>query len=189
MKAANTTTGTKTATRLTVLALAMVLVVGCGWQLRGSTALSDVMDSLHLTGSDRYTPLMTTLRQRIDAADIQLAETTAGADYTLAITDETLDRRVASVGADALASAYELTLTARFDVLDASGQPLARGLTSRVHRSFNASGGDSQEQALVTEELRGALARQLLRRLQAVIKAAPEPEPTDEEPPRGETDS
>lgn len=158
--------------RFFILCLIM-LCAACGWQLRGTVALSSTVENLYLTGEDSFGPLMTELRNRLEAEGVELSDSPIGAQYTLRITRETNQRRVAALGADALASAFELTLTANFDVADNSGQIIAGGLTSLVTRSYNASGGNrTQEEALILGEMRQELAQQILRQLQAVINAA-----------------
>lgn len=157
--------------RVSVLAL-LLLLVACGWQLRGTVALSNNIDSLYLTSDDDYGPFMVELRNRLQANDVALADGPLGAQYALLITDQRQERRVAALGSDALASAYELTLTVRFDVLDHTGMIIARNLSGRVTRSYNATGSSgAQEEELILREMRAELAQQALRQLQAVINA------------------
>lgn len=163
--------------RLPVILLTIVtLVTACGWQLRGTVALSSLTDTLHITGENTYGPLLTELRNRLQADDITLTETPSEARYTLNIVQERTEKRVAALGTDALASAYELTLTAQFAVLDQRGMPIANRLTSTITRSYNASaasaGSSSQEEVLLLNEMREELAQQILRQLQAAISAA-----------------
>lgn len=182
--------------RFLIIALLILLTGACGWQLRGSVALSSLTDTLHLTSPDDYGALMVELRNRLSADDLELTETPAQARYTLRVNREQLDKRVAAVGSDALASAYELTLRAEFDVLDHRGLPIATRLISSVTRSYNASAGSAgssaQEEILLTREMRTELAQQVLRQLQAAINAAQAkgltPDPADEAPD-GETAS
>lgn len=163
--------------RLPVILLTILtLVAACGWQLRGTVALSSLTDTLHITGQDTYGPLLTELRNRLQADEITLTESPSEARYTLDIVQEKTEKRVAALGSDALASAYELTLTAHFNVLDGRGMPIANRLTSQITRSYNASaasaGSSSQEEALLLSEMREELAQQILRQLQAAISAA-----------------
>lgn len=162
--------------RLFFYGFLMVMVSACGWQLRGSVALSSMVDTLYLTGGNDYGPLMTELRQRLQANDVTLVDGPVGAQYALQVVEETTEKRVAAVGGDALASAYEITLIARFNVLNGGGTELANNLTSRVTRSYNASAGSAgsgaQEEELILGEMRRELSQQILRQLQAAINAA-----------------
>ncbi len=182
--------------RFTMIAL-LILLSACGWQLRGTVALSSLTDTLHLTSQDDYGALMVELRNRLASDDIVLTDSPTEARYTLRINRELVDKRVAAVGSDALASAYELTLRAEFDVLDQRGAPIATQLVSSVTRSYNASAGSAgssaQEEALLSREMRTELAQQILRQLQAAINAAQakglttEAPDSPEETPHGET--
>ncbi len=183
--------------RSMMIAVLILLTGACGWQLRGSVALSSLTDTLHLTSPDDYGALMVELRNRLSADDIRLTDSPTEARYTLRVNRELVDKRVAAVGSDALASAYELTLRAEFDVLDQRGIPIATRLVSSVTRSYNASSGSAgssaQEEVLLTREMRTELAQQILRQLQAAINAAQAeglvsdaPDAPDE-PPNGET--
>ncbi|WP_347330885.1 LPS assembly lipoprotein LptE [Marinimicrobium locisalis] len=159
-----------------ILLTVLTLVTACGWQLRGTVALSSLTDTLHITGENAYGPLLTELRNRLQADDITLTDSPSEARYTLNIVQERTEKRVAALGTDALASAYELTLTAQFAVLDQRGMPIANRLTSTITRSYNASaasaGSSSQEEVLLLSEMREELAQQILRQLQAAISAA-----------------
>lgn len=158
-----------------IAGLLLLALTACGWQLRGSVALSSLTDTLHLTGENNYGPLTTELRDRLQANDVTLTDSPGEARYTLDIIHEQTDKRVAALGSDALASAYELTLSAQFNVLDTRGRPVANRLQSSVTRSYNASaasaGSSSQEEALILREMREELAQQILRQLQAAINA------------------
>jgi len=188
---------------LRALVLGVALIISaCGFQLRGTVALSDSVERLYLTSDDSYGPLMTELRNRLRSNGIELTSGPIGAQYTLLITDERQERRVAGLGADALASAFELTLTASYEVLDYTGRPIARDLSSGVSRSYNATGSSgAQEEALILGEMRTELTQQILRQLQSVINAAqaqdgepeaegfaPTPVISGEEEPEAQTD-
>lgn len=156
------------------LILGLALIVGaCGFQLRGTVALSNTVETLYLTSDDSYGPLMTELRNRLSANDVELTSGPIGAQYALLITEERQERRVAGLGVDALASAFELTLSARYEVLDNTGLPIARNLSSSVSRAYDATGSSgAQEEALILGEMRTELSQQIMRQLQAVINAA-----------------
>ena len=116
--------------RSMMIAVLILLTGACGWQLRGSVALSSLTDTLHLTSPDDYGALMVELRNRLSADDIRLTDSSTEARYTLRVNRELVDKRVAAVGSDALASAYELTLRAEFDVL---AQQILRQLQAAIN--------------------------------------------------------
>jgi len=160
--------------------LVVTLLSACGWQLRGSLALDNRIDRLLVQTEDRYSLMDQALRQRLEDSGVALAENQASASHILEVTRENRQTRIAGVGADALASAFEITLSTTFDLTLADGTPLGRNLTSSITRSFNASassaGSGSREEELILEEMRRELAQQMLRRMQALVKNPPTPE-------------
>lgn len=160
--------------------LLVMLLTACGWQLRGSLALDNRIDQLLVVAEERYSPMDTALRERLEDSGVALAENQTSASHVLEVTRENKQTRIAGVGADALASAFEVTLSTTFDLYLADGTPLGRNLTSSVTRSFNASadsaGSGSREEELILEEMRQELALQMLRRIQALVKNQPAPE-------------
>lgn len=159
-----------------IILILLMLSAACGWQLRGSVALPAGVKQMHLSSEDPYNPMMTELRQRLLAAGVELTPAPLGAPYTLAITEQNRDSRVAAVGADSLASAYEVTIEVRYDILGPTGEAVALDLSSSVTRSYESdvsvAGAGAREEAMLLEEMRTELAQQILRRLQAEINAA-----------------
>lgn len=160
---------------LIILVLVM-LSAACGWHLRGSVTLPPSVEHLYVSAEDPYNPTMIELRERLLAAGVELAPSPLGVPYTLAITEENQDSRVAAVGADSLASAYEVTLEVRYDIIGPQGEPVARNLSSSVTRSYESdaasAGAGSREEVMLLGEMRTELAQQILRRLQAEINTA-----------------
>lgn len=159
-----------------IILLLSLLTLSCGWHLRGAISLPNSIEQLHLSAEDSYSPVLIELRRRLEDAGITLVDNSSDAPYSLTILEQTQDSRVAGVGGNALAAAYELTIEASYEIKRSNGELLAPDLSSSVVRSYSASavtaGADSQEQSLVLKEMRGELAQQILRQLQAQINAA-----------------
>lgn len=158
------------------LCVLVALTTACGWHLRGAIALPSNVEQLHLSAEDSFSPLMTELRERLADSGVELVPSASAAPYSLDITEQEQESRVAGVGGDALANAYELTLEARYDIRRSTGEPIAEDLSSSVIRSYNSSaasaGSGAQEELLVLREMRRELAQQILRRLLAEINSA-----------------
>src|SRR5690606_23076450 len=94
------------------------------------------------------------------------------ATLNLFILEELQDRRTAAVGADALTSAYELTLTVEYELLSAKGEAVGTVDTVTVTRTFDfiAEGASSgaREEAKLLSEMRREIAQQLIRRMSAL---------------------
>mgnify|MGYP005849632153 FL=1 len=162
---------------LTATLVTVALLSACGWQLRGNLTLDNRIDRLQVVSAERYSPMDTALRERLEDSGVTLVEDQASASHVLEVNRENRQTRIAGVGADALASAFEITLSTSFDFFLADGTPLGRNLTSSVTRSFNASadtaGSGSREEELILEEMRRELAQQMLRRVQALVTNQP----------------
>lgn len=162
--------------RLLSLCLLIAVTTACGWHLRGAIALPSSVEQLHLSGEDTFSPLMTELRERLTGSGVELVPSASAAPYTLDITEQNQESRVAGVGGDALANAFELTLEARYDIRRSTGEVIAEDLSSTVIRSYESSaasaGSGAQEELLVLREMRRELSQQILRRLLAEINTA-----------------
>lgn len=151
--------------------LLALMTTACGWQLRGSTATHDNLKSVYLSAEDVHGELMRELKQALKTNDIALAES-SNATLNLFIREELQDKRTAAVGADALTSAYELTLTVNYDLLTAAGEPVSALETATATRTFDyiAEGASSgaREEAKLLSDMRREVAQQLVRRMSAL---------------------
>src|SRR5690625_4502954 len=118
-----------------IILILLMLSAACAWQVPGSGAPAAGVTQMHLSSEDPYNPMMTELRQRLLAAGVELTPAPLGSPYTLAITEQNRDSRVAAVGADSLASAYEVTLEVRYDILGPRSEEVALDLSSRDRKS------------------------------------------------------
>lgn len=163
--------------KMIVFVLIANLLSACGWQLRGATSLPADMTSLYVTAEDAHGALITEIKQLLKANKVTAAKNSSDAPYTLAIVEETNDRRTAGVGSDALTSAYEVILSVDYEIRNSAGELLAPMTTATNTRSYNFSAGNassaSQEEAILLREMRRDIALQMLRRLQTVAKNKP----------------
>jgi LPS-assembly lipoprotein len=172
-----------------LICMLALLTAACGWHLRGTMTAQATIDRLYLTAREAHGDLVNELRQMLQAGNVSLVESADQAPYRLSLLEERSDRRVVGVGGDALASAYELTLEADYEIRDSHNQLLIPIATSSVTRSYDYSPSDatsaSQQEALLHREMRRDLAQQILRRLYAVTAngavAVPPAEPLEVE--------
>ena len=174
------------------LALAL-LTSACGWQLRGTTAVSKNLSQLYISAASTREAsaleLMTELRQLLTANHVSLITDSKAAKYALNIIEEKKDKRTVGVGSDALSSAYEITLKVDYEIR--SNNELATKATATSVRSFNYNtasiGSAAQEETLLMKEMRRDLAQQMLRRLNATITHSSPLSTTSSEPSNGQT--
>lgn len=160
--------------------LCALLLSACGWHLRGTQGEALALGDVYLTAQDLHGDLAAELRRQLGARGATLVSSPSEADYLLTIMDEDFDRRTAGVGADALASAYELIWIAHFALTDRSGQTLLAPATqSSVTRLYDQAPGASasQEERLLRSEMARDLARQILGRVQAAASTEPDTSP------------
>lgn len=158
--------------RITLLCLLLGLSA-CGWHLRGQLTPPPDIDSLHIVSAARHTELLEQITRQLDSQGIAVADDPMMGDYSLSLGNELLRRRTVGVGSDALAAAYEITMTVKYQLFDGEGGVLSDTMTASVSRSYNYIDNDpsaaAQEERLLAHEMRADLAQQLLRRVYTLI--------------------
>ena len=154
-----------------LLSLALVLSA-CGFQLRGvgdnATALPDDWKNMHLVTSNPNGEFSREVETRFAAQGIQWT-TLEDANYRLDLGAERFSQRNLSLNAEARVAEFELTMTARFSVLDADNQVIIATTEVAVVRQMENDPrnvvGKAEETRIIKAEMRGDLARQIMRRI------------------------
>lgn len=145
------------------------LITGCGWQLRGQTALPEGTESIFISASDNHGQLMSEFTQLLNANQVVSAKSTQDAQYSIYIERERDDKRTVSVGNNTLAAEYELTMKVDYRIESSSGAILVPKATAEVARSYEYDRNDviakDEEERLIKAEMRRNLVQQILRRL------------------------
>lgn len=154
--------------------IALLATSACGWHLRGQLLPPPTIDSLRITSEAQHTDLLQQLARQLNNQGVAVAEGDTFSNYTLALGEETLRRRTVGVGSDALAAAYELTLSVEYRLLSASdllmlGEPLSASVSRSYNYTDNDPGAAAQEERLLSDEMRQELVQQLLRRVFVLI--------------------
>lgn len=154
--------------RVGVLLLTLALLSGCGFQLRGADR-SD-LPAIHLLGAAQAPATYRVVRDELELLGVSL---TPSADNALSveITDERSLRR--SVATTNVIDAAEFELRLELDVSiaqDAGSMPVENTLiVERVYAVDSANlAGSFEEQALLMQEMRAELARNLLRQIEVL---------------------
>lgn len=178
------------------------LTSACGWHLRGAVDMPQDLSQLYISAVETRststnkstttfstTELMTELRLQLKANRISVIDDSNAANYQLIILEESMDKRTAGVGTDALSSAYEITLKTEYEIRTKNSARSVKATASSV-RSFNYNtaslSSSAQEEMLLIKEMRRDLVQQMLRRLNAVVR---HPETNSSEPSNGKTAS
>lgn len=172
---------------LIIALLTTTLVSACGWHLRGSSNVSLNIESVFVTAEDSYGSLVSTVKQSLTSNQVAAAQSSSEAQYTIVLSNEKHDRRTASVGNNAFAAEYELTISVDYVIQDSSGQALTEKSTATSVRTYdydrNAVVAKNEEENLIKNEMRNNVAQQILRRLRFVSleqnKQATQPAPAE----------
>lgn len=150
------------------------LLSACGWHLRGSNPnISSKMEwaNISITADDQHTALFTYLQPLLNTYRLkEVSDDSAIAN--LQIQKLLLDKRTAGVGADALTSAYELTLSVEYRLAknSQSTDNMTRASVTRTYNyNLNNANGAAQEEALILREMHRELAQQILRRTRLLL--------------------
>ena len=154
-----------------VLALAITIAGGCGYQLRGTVSLPPELDSVHVTGPRDISAAVV---QLLDGAGVRVDPAGDSAGTVLHIGDERLDRRVLSVNPDTgKESEFELAYHVTFRVTGAEGEELVPEQTVSLLRDYvfdaRAVLGKSREQEVIHAEMRRDATARIVGRIRATL--------------------
>ncbi len=154
-----------------VILLALALVSGCGFHLRGQTPLPAVMTRPYIDTTDQYSALYSALQAQLRAAGATPAGSAAEASGTIRLHVDKTGREVLSVTADNKPGEYEVYYATEYSVTSGTTELLALQKV-RLTRDYGYD-----ETAVLAKEheersLRAALAEEIaaliLRRLAAL---------------------
>ena len=153
-----------------LMLLAVLLVGGCGFQLRGAVDLPPEMDRTYVTGLPERDVLYLELKRQLRAAGVAVVDSRAAGTAELRILEKRDTRRVLSVGSNATVREYELSTIVTFDVRGLGNEFEQRPVTLQTTRdlTFDETNvlGKAGEEALLREDMERELAWRVLSRLQ-----------------------
>ena len=150
--------------------LAVLLLAGCGFQLRGALDLPPEMARTYISGLEARDALLLELERQLRGAGVETVHSRAAATAELRVLDLRDTRRVLTVGGDASVQEYELATTVSYDVRGMGNDFRRERVTLSAVRdmTFDETSvvGKGGEEALLREEMRRELAWQMVSRLQ-----------------------
>lgn len=152
---------------LIVIGLALGLA-SCGFQLRGNIDIPPEWQQLRLVSPSPNAELAREVRDGFSKNGVQWVDD-GSANYILRLDDERFEQRNLTIGSNARATEFELTLSTSLQVLDKAGQeilPPSPVMVTRVmtHDPENVA-GKVEESRLLRNEMRIDLVQQLLRKI------------------------
>jgi LPS-assembly lipoprotein len=154
--------------------LAVTLIAGCGFHLRGQADLSSELARTHIVGVSPYSEFAANLRQQLRANGVQVVEAEQSTS-TLRITRNVSGKRVLSVDQNGKVLEFELYSEISFEVTGQDKTLLLKNQTISLSRAFlfdvNDVLGKAEEEALLREDLQEDVVRLIIYRLQTIGKS------------------
>ena len=165
----------RTTLRLTLLALFMAGMAGCGFQLRGSYTLP--YESLYLSMPD-YSLIGASLKRAIRASgSTRLAEKPSDAQATFLPTAEAKEPIILSLSSAGRVREKRLRYRYAYRIVDSKGRDLVLPSTIELTRDLTYADSDvlakTQEEDLLWRDMENDLVQQLMRRLAAAKPVPP----------------
>jgi LPS-assembly lipoprotein len=148
---------------------ALLVLAGCGFQLRGTGVDSISLTELTISAPDRNSPTYLQLREALEDDDVRLTD---DADFTLQVLGETHDRVALSYTGRASAAEVEIQHNLSFQITERQARPLVGPETLSVRRVYindrDNIVGTAEEEELLRREMRRDMVRQMLFRLSSL---------------------
>lgn len=152
--------------QMTVMALLLSgLLVACGFQLRGITAVS--FSSINLQG--KTLTISKALRSNLEANNIKILATADNAELLLELTGEENEKRILSLSGGGVVREYELFYRVRYRLRGADDELWSAEQTLEARRDFSYNDAallaKQNEEAQLYENMRSDVTNNLMRRL------------------------
>jgi len=160
--------------RLVAAGLTLLLLNGCGFQLRGSTALPAAMAVTFIKGEKQFDTLNDDFRDALEGRGVRVTDNRSEAMAVLRIQENNKERDVLSVDVGGKVLEFLLRQTIQFDVITADKQPLVERQTVTVSRDFVFNKDDilakEREADLIEKELQRDAVNLAMMRITAAAK-------------------
>ncbi|MFT5113712.1 MAG: LPS-assembly lipoprotein [Parasphingorhabdus sp.] len=151
------------------LVLAVAMLQGCGFKLRGKVELSPMLSDVYIDASDL--DISTDLKKslRFSGANILSGQSAA---RSIILVDSRYERVVSALDSRGLATGYVLRYEVRFKVVDSNGEDLYESpiISQRRNFDFNAEQllEKEGEEDFLKKDMRKELVQQIMRQISAI---------------------
>lgn len=156
--------------RPAALLFVVLLVAGCGFHLR-TWDLGTNIESFYVQAPSSNL-LASPLRRALRQAGVTEADNPSSAEVVVGLLNAHRERRSVSVTGQARAAEYEMNLGVQYRVLDGAANELIAPRWARSVRVYRVDRdnivGNSEEQALLEQEMQNDLIQQIVRAVNAV---------------------
>jgi LPS-assembly lipoprotein len=151
--------------------LAAMSLAACGFHLAGSGNLPSAMQTTYLDSGERYSDFYASLSEALRRLGVRLVDSEGEAGAKLLISEDESGQRVLSVSARNIPREYEVFYSVTF-ALEANGVSLIQPelLVARRNYTYDETEvlGKEREETVLRRALAEDLARQVVRRIEAV---------------------
>ncbi len=160
-----------------VLALVLTsgLLVGCGFHLRGSSIEADIASAYVSAGAN--VTITGDLTRQLEQAGVKILDSAEGAAVEIDLLEQQGSDRTLSYTNRATTAESEVGLGVRYRITGAHGKVLLDDRWARATRTYlvdtNNLVGSNQQRQLLSGELAGDVAQQIIRGLNAATRAKP----------------
>lgn len=155
-----------------LLLLVAALLAGCGFQLRGTTALPAEMSITHIRDIRPFSTLADDFADALRLRNITVTDSAGAATAVLNISDDSTEKLVVSVDTSGNVLEYEIRQTVRFSVLTADQRVIVPDQSVSLSRDYIFSSNDVLGKAREEEVVRATLQKNLVNLAMLRIAAA-----------------
>lgn len=155
--------------KLFLTTLLVLSLTACGFHLRGYEPLPPQLKVLHIESNSPGSLLAHELTQTLENSGIVIEKNAKAAPITLQILYDRLARQATSIGAGGQTTAYFLTYTATYQLIDRQGRIIAGPHSVSTTRNYSVTAnqllGDVNTEATLLEDMRRDIIHQMITRL------------------------
>jgi LPS-assembly lipoprotein len=156
--------------KLLSFSIILMMLNGCGFQLRGNYLLAPELQTIIFSSVDQYGELTRLVKQHLTINDVTLVRQSERAIPQMRILQDNLDRRTLSVFPNGQVAEYELIYTVRYQVL-IPGQDI-QNFRFELNRDYqddpDIALAKSRELSLILREMRKEAANKILRDMASI---------------------
>jgi LPS-assembly lipoprotein len=154
------------------ISVAIALLQGCGFHLRGQVKLSSQISPLYVESSDPE--LAKQLEEALSASGNDAVESKGGAAAVLRLFDVRYERVIRTVDTRGKATGYVLSYATRFNVQNKAGEMLFNTRNVALQRDYNFDPtqvlAKEQEETYLRRDMQRDVAQQILRQLATISR-------------------
>ncbi len=145
-----------------LLGMLLLMLAGCGFQLRGKAALPPQLNPLYLQSNDPFGQFSKTLQNLLKVNNVQLAPAPQDATYTLHIISANTESLAHTLSNDSSDSSqvYQLTYRVVYELLNQKGQRILGPANALAERSYTTNPSQVFGNSTALDSVKKGLAQQ-----------------------------